>query len=265
MSSPRRIVISQLIIILLTSPWSLGCQRVKKYSEETWLEVTGGSARANDDILVDVPNDCSGPQRAGRYTANYLDIGAAVEYTFNPGVTFVAGGGYVTTLNVSEPRWTNDTLRGTIRDTRSVMYLQAKFRIDYDYVGLEAGFFGMGDSLHNQEPFIYPAVRWRFGDFDQVYATLGFMRGATYIAGGSLIDLGFGYYFKDVRTRAWLGIGGHPEFTNAQLILEAESQVTNGLIVKGSLNSGSLINDNKHHPSDVPEFGFSVGLKLKLR
>jgi len=91
------------------------------------------------------------------------------------------------------------------------------------------------------------------------------MRGTTYIAGGSLVDFGFGYYFKDVRTRAWLGIGGHPQYTNAQLILEAECQTTDACILKGSLNSGSLINDNKHHPADVPEFGFSLGLKLKLR
>src|SRR5688572_13372176 len=119
-----RLITSQLIIVLLTTPWTIGCKRLQKYPEETWIDVVGGHATANDDIYA--PGDC-GPQRAGRYTATYVDFGAAIEHSTSPGITIVAGGGYVTTTNVSEPRWLTDTLRGTITQKRSVPYFQANF------------------------------------------------------------------------------------------------------------------------------------------
>lgn len=257
-----RLVTSQLIIVLLRTPWTFGCKRLQKYPEETWIEVVGGQARANDNIYT--PGDC-GPIRSGRYTATYLDVGAAIDHATAPGVTIVAGGGYITTTNVSEPRWLTDTLRGTITQKRSVSYFQAKFRLDYDYYGYEIGLVGMLDSLHNQEAFVYPALQFRFGNFESLFGTLGIMRNASYLAGGSIFDLGIGYYFKEIKTRTWLGVGVHPQYTNAQLIAEAECRVANNLCINASANTGSLLENRQVHPLDPPEGGFSLGVRFKIR
>ncbi len=257
-----RLITSQLIIVLLTTPWTVGCKRLQKYPEETWIEVVGGQAKANDDIYT--PGDC-GPVRAGRYTATYLDVGAAIEHATSPGITIVAGGGYVTTTNVSEPRWLTDTLRGTITQKRSVPYFHANFRNDYDEFGYEIGLLGIPDSLHNQEAFIYPTLQLRFGNLDALYATMGIMRSASYIGGGSIVDIGFGYYFTEIRTRAWIGVGAHPQYTNTLLTAQAECRVANNLWINGSATTGSLLENRKHHPLDPPEAGFSLGVKFKIR
>jgi hypothetical protein len=123
----------------------------------------------------------------------------------------------------------------------------------------------MLDSLHNQEAFVYPTLQLRFGNLESVFATMGVMRSGSYIAGGPIYDIGFGYYFKEIKTRTWIGVGGHPQYTNALLIAEAECRVANNLWIKASATSGSVLENRRIHPMDPPEGGFLLGVKFKIR
>jgi hypothetical protein len=250
-----------LLIIVLTAPWIFGCKPLKQYPEETWVEIIGGKAQANTDA----------PGCNGRYTVNYLDVGALVQHSFTDGTTLAAGGGYVSTLSVSAIRGGNDEAR--ISDKQRTPYFQAKVRFNWDRGALDLGILGVPGALHAEKqtglfgtsdvPHAFPILRVRFPIFDDFYGSLGTVRSAAYIASGSIFDVGIGYDFKGIKTNAWVGFGTHPNFTNSQVIAEAECEATSHLRMKGSFNYG--IKDNLQGASEPPEFGFSFGLLVRLQ
>jgi len=256
-----RLLASAFSIVVLTSPWMFGCKRLKQYPEETWLEITGGKTQANTDA----------PGCNGRYTVNYLDVGGLIEHSFPSGITVAAGGGYVSTVSVSDIRGGTDEAR--ISDKQSTSYFQAKVRFDWDKASLDLGMLGMPDALHAEEynglfgivevPHALLILRARFAIYGELYGSLGTVRSAAYLAAGSILDAGVGYNFKEIKTNAWVGVGTHPQLSTTQIIAELESEVAPHLRMKGSFNFG--IGDTDYSAQEPREFGFSLGLMFRIR
>jgi hypothetical protein len=246
-------------IVLIVSPWMFGCTRINKYPKGIWIEGVAGISRGNEDIII--PGDC-GPYSIGKFSPTYLDVGGSLETSNGEGVTTVFTLGSISTTRISEPRWFDTTEQTGLPSKQSALYSQVKVSMDWDNFGWEIG-ASFADRLYNTDPMFIPTLQFRVGNTERFYCSVGTGRTTSYMATGSVLDFGMGFNIPEIRTHFWTGAGWHPQYANTQALFQFETAVTNSLAIKGSFNNGSVFEDQKQY--DLPEYGVSLGLKIKLK